>query len=300
MRLAQFDKFIENHSMGQMLLTDSDLELLLEFEKNSSIDSLSRSIHKDPTVISRQLKRISEKADVLSKISGRWTINESGRRLNQATRDFIKIQGSILLKESHIRIGTNREFSARIIAKDISNFKDLIGAHSILLNTFEYGIESALLAGEIDLGFDCGRPQSPEIQFKHIHSEEIAIVTSPDYFKKFFKKNITPSEVMELPHIYCERLDPSPYLGVRDAIKNIIFSTNDISSARAACIESFGWAFLPTYAIHQEVESGLLQIIEPYRYSSESYGVWKLRSRVHLNDEFLTLTKWFKAMSSFK
>ena len=283
-----------------MVLTDTDLELLLEFEKNSSIDSLSRSINKDPTVISRQLKRIAEKADVISKISGRWTLNESGRRINQATRDFIKIQGSILVKENHIRIGTNREFSSRIIAKDISQIKDLIGAHSILLNTYEYGIENALLTGEIDLGFDCGRPQSPEIQFKHVHSEEITVVASINFSKKYIKKNISIMELVELPHIFCERLNPSQFMGNKEVIKNIVFSTNDIASARAACVESFGWAFLPTYAVRNEIELGSLQIVEPFQYSSENYGVWKLRSRLHLNEEFLTLTKWFKTLSGFR
>lgn len=286
--------------MARMLLSDTDLELLLEFENNSSIDSLSRSIHKDPTVISRQLKRIAEKADVLTKIAGRWTLNESGRRINQATRDFIKIQSSILVKENHIRIGTNREFASRIIAKDIATIKELIGAHSIALNTYEYGIENALLAGEIDLGFDCGRPQSPEIQFKHIQSEELTVVASPDFYINHLKKNILITELIELPHIFCERLNPGELMGIRDSVKNIIFSTNDIASARGACLESCGWAFLPTYAVRQEIDLGLLRIVEPFQYTNEYYGVWKLRSRVHLNEEFLNLTKWFKSLSTFK
>lgn len=280
--------------MEKFVLSDSDLHLLLEFENNPSIEALSKALAKDPTVISRQLKRISELADVLAKVSGRWTLNEAGRRLNQSTRDFIKTQNAILSKEKHIRIGTNREFAARVVAKNLAQIKDILQANSISLNTYESGIEQALLSGEVDLGFDCGRPASPEVQFKHVFPEEIAIVTSPAFAKKYLKPKITLQEVLELPHIFCERLDPSQIIGPSNKAKNFSFITNDIASARACCVASMGWALIPTYAIQHELESGQLKIVDSFSYAEERYGVWKLRARKHLQFEYDALIEWFK------
>lgn len=282
--------------MEKFVLSDSDLHLLLEFENNPSIEALSKALAKDPTVISRQLKRISEQADVLVKISGRWTLNDAGRRLNQSTRDFIKTQNAILSKEKLIRIGTNREFAARVVAKNFASLKDSLAAHSILLNAYESGVEQALLSGEIDIGFDCGRPNSPEVQFKHIFPEEIAVVVSQAFAKKFLKPKITLLEVMELPHIFCERLDPAVLIGPANKPKHVAFTTNDIASVRAGCIASIGWAFLPTYTIQQELDAGTLKIVEPFSYTEERYGVWKLRARKHLQSEFDASIEWLKSL----
>lgn len=285
--------------MKHLVFSDSELELLLEFEKNPSIEALSQSLHKDGTVISRQLKRISEKAEVIAKISGRWKLNEAGRRLNQSTRDFICTQNSILHNEKSLRIGTNREFATRIISKNITGIKDLLEAKRLSLNTYEYGIENALLSGEIDLGFDCGRPNSPEIQFKLLHKEEMAVVASQDFIKKNLKKKPIIEDILELPHIYCNRLEVALYIDPNLNAKNICITTNDVATARSICEEGIGWALLPVYTIQSEIRLGLLIIIQPFVYSSEQYGVWKLRSRTQLNKDFSVLENWFRAFSGF-
>lgn len=286
--------------MPHLILTDTELELLLEFEKNSSLESLSQVLNKDATVVSRQLKRISEKAEVLLKVSGRWKINEAGRRLNQSTRDFIRTQNAILLKEKTLRLGTNREFATRIIAKEVAAIKEILGIKQLSLNTYEYGIENALLRGEIDMGFDCGRPISPEIQFKLTHSEEIAAAATPDFIKKNLEKKPTLDSLLQLSHISCNRLEISNFMGANLMAKEIFITTNDIASARAMCMEGFGWVLLPTYSIAREIEEGRLKIIQPFVYTNEQYGVWKLRSRIQLNEEFVALEKWFKNLTTFK
>ena len=73
----------------RLTFTDREAELLLAFETHSSLDALSKKYSRDITVISRTLKRIASKADVLDKIGGRWRLTDLGRRLNQLTQDFI-------------------------------------------------------------------------------------------------------------------------------------------------------------------------------------------------------------------
>ena len=89
-------------------------------------------------------------------------------------------------------------------------------------------------------------------------------------------------------------------MGANLIAKDIFISTNDIASARSMCVEGFGWSLLPIYSIAREIEEGLLKVIQPFVYTNEQYGVWKLRSRIQLNNEFAALEKWFKNLTTFK
>ena len=92
-------------SSMDFILTSSEAYLLIQFEQNPSLEALANTLHRDPTAISRQLKRISEKGDFLVKASGRWRITQSGMRINQATKDYILSQNKVLDKKIHLKIG---------------------------------------------------------------------------------------------------------------------------------------------------------------------------------------------------
>lgn len=278
--------------MEKMLLSDNDIETLIAFEKNSSLELLAKALGKDQTVISKRLKQISEKADVLTKVSGRWCLNETGKKIIRLSEDFIHAQQSILQNRKHIRLGTSREFAAKFVSPNIEKIKKQIGAYSITLNAYENGIEEALLNGEIDLGFDCGRPNSAEVRFKLCLPENIAVVVSSAMNKQLGKTNITEQVLMKLPYISCARLSPGLIMGSHLIAQNVVFSTNDIASARSACINSSGWALLPTYTVLTELKDKKLVILNEFEYTSEKYGVWMLRSRNHLDKEFQELQNW--------
>ncbi len=284
---------IHSTMSNPFILSENDLFLLLKFEGSPSLEQLAQHLGKDPTVISRQLKRISEKSDALIKISGRWSLTEVGRQLNNLSRDFLASQNSILQKKRHLRIGTNREFANKIIAPAAKQLTSKLNVHFLTIKAYERGIEEALLNGEIDLGFDCGKPQNPDIQYSQVIYEIISAVASPNFFKQ---QNITEDNIDDLlatPHINCDRLDVTTIFGNEYVANNIKYFTNDLAAARALCLASEGWAILPHYAIKEELQKAKLIAIKKLTIKTEKYGVWKLRQR-KLQDEFNYLKSWLE------
>lgn len=281
----------------QFLLNSADAELLIHFEQNPSLSSLSNTLGRDPTVISRQLKRISECGDFLTKISGRWKLTNSGKKINQLTRDYILAQNKIVQQKIHLKIGATREFSARILGNHYQDFKKNLNVDSISIISIEGGIEQALLKGEIDIGFDCGRPYSPEVLYKQVLDEPISPVASKKMLVKL--KTIKKfNDLEDFPHIYCERLHPEAVKQGKFHLKNISSHTNDIATARSLCISSQGWALLPVYAIKEELQTGRLNVINDIAFRGAKFGVFQLRTRKNLVPYFEKAIKWILSKKS--
>ena len=86
------------------------------------------------------------------------------------------------------------------MAVHMESFLSLLPDHEVTLIALENGVESKLLSGEIDLGFDGGRPYSPEITYKQVLSESISAVASPQLLKKYGAgKN---HELHTLPYVF--------------------------------------------------------------------------------------------------
>lgn len=64
------------------------LKLLLHFEAAESLLELSLRLHKDQSVVSRNLQSLAEVAPVLEKINRRWTLTELGRKVIVESRQF--------------------------------------------------------------------------------------------------------------------------------------------------------------------------------------------------------------------
>ncbi len=272
------------------ILTTTEAELLVHFEQCLSIESLVNKLNKDPTVISRQLKRIASKGNFLIKASGRWKITTTGKKFNQLTRDYILAQNKITNNETHLRIGATREFSALILANNYQVLKKRLGIDSISFISTELGVEESLLNGEVDLGFDCGRPFSPDLIFEQCIDEPISVVVSKKDFDTY--KDIKSLE--GCPHIFCERIDPEKYINNGFRLKNIASRTNDIATAKNLCLSSEGWALLPNYAIKKELASGELRIINDLISHQERFGVYYLRRRKELQGIFKKSILWLK------
>ncbi|WP_164848344.1 LysR substrate-binding domain-containing protein [Halobacteriovorax sp. HLS] len=262
----------------EFILSTTEAQLLIQFELNPSLELLAKTLHRDPTAISRQLKRISEKSDFLVKVSGRWKITETGVKFNQATKDYLLSQNKIVHNEIHLKIGSTREFCSRILA---SNYKTLVkelGVKSISIIALDGSIESALLSAHIDLAFDCEKPYSPDIRFKRIFKEPISPVISSKNFKQY-QKITNFKELEDYPHILCERLAPESVSRKAFSARQIVAHTNDIAVSKELCLGSHGWALLPIYTIKNELKSKKLKVIGDLTYSYEKFGVWYLRER---------------------
>jgi nicotinamidase-related amidase len=68
--------------------TTEQLELLLAFEEARGLADLSEILHKDPSVVSRNLQRLSEIAPVIVKENRKWQITKLGNELNKESKKF--------------------------------------------------------------------------------------------------------------------------------------------------------------------------------------------------------------------
>ena len=274
-------------------LTAEEAELLIEFESQPSLTELAKQIGRDHSIVARMLKRISEKFPVVEKKAGKWTLTDMGRQLNDSTRSSIAQQNSILSAHSILRIGTNREFSSRILAPDFLNLQKLFPHTELHINSYESGSEQALLAGLIDISIDCDRPYDPEIAYKLVVSEPIVVVANKNFIKKY-KNEISKNEYMSLPHLMCNRLHPDKILFKSDNQLNIVSRFNYIASTHSACAEGAGWALLPRYAVATELESGALTQIDKNLFGKSKYGIWWPRRRAYLKDTAEKLIQWLE------
>lgn len=279
----------------QFTLSSDQCELLLAFETAPTLNALAASMGRDISVVSRSLARIAEKLPVVEKQAGRWILTEMGRRLNQHTRDSLQFQNSLSQKQELLKIGTNREFAARIIGPRLKELIDLFPQTQLTIHSYERGTEEPLMSGLIDIGFDCERPFAPEIAYKLFIDEHIVAVCQP----RFFRKNaalIRDGELARLPHLLCDRLFPDRILEMSENRMEILARFNDIATARAACVAGLGWALLPLYAVRKEISARELQVVETMKRGGSKYGVWWLRSRVNLRPQVERLSVWMKTV----
>ena len=273
------------------LLTTSELELLMAFESATSLENISQFLGKDISNVSRSLSKISEKLPVVEKQNNRWCLTDLGKRLNQHTKDSIQFQRSLTSQQSFLKIGTNREFSSRILGSRLEELKLIFPNTQLRICAFEDGTEQPLLNGLIDIGIDCERPHAPDVSYKFSISEKIIAVCTPA-FRKTNLKNINKDRITSLPHLLCDRLYPDRLLKRSDNKLNVTASFNDIATTRAACLNHSGWALLPQYAVQKELNEKTLMQLDIPDITGSNYGIWWLRSRKFLEPSAMNLKNW--------
>ena len=129
--------------------TDEAL-LLLEYEKSESIAQVAKTFKRDPSVISRSLKRLSEKLPVLEKVQGKWVVTALGQKFNAWTAEAMTSQQNILNQRVVIKIASTKEFANRYLIESISDLFPSDKFH-IHIYTFDKESELLLLNGQVDL-----------------------------------------------------------------------------------------------------------------------------------------------------
>jgi len=281
---------------NQFILSSEDCELLLELEKSGTIEKTAKAVAKDPSGISRQLNRIAGLYPAIEKRQGKWIVTNIGKRLNNYTRDAIQIQKQLIKNLAVLRIGTNREFGARVIGPHFADLQNLFPNTRLVIHTFEQGTEEALLNGKIDIGIDCERPNDPDISYKLILDEPIVSVCSKSFYKKH-KTEIESKKIYSTPHLLCERLYPDKIFSKNSNQINIHAIFNDVATARAACLSGVGWGLFPRYAVENEIKDKKLVVIDEKNRGLSKYGVWSLRNRKSNSENADLVCSWLKKQS---
>ncbi|MDA8792101.1 LysR family transcriptional regulator [Bacteriovoracaceae bacterium] len=282
-------------NFDRMTLSKDESELLMAFEQAESIEKVANVLKKDPSGVSRQIKKITEVCDALEKKNGKWRITELGKKLNSITRNYIAQQNLTIHGKRLLRIGTNREFASRILATSFSRLQNSFPNFQFSLTTHENGTEESLINGEIDVSFDCGKPYDPIIGFKQIKSDEIVAVCAPDFYKKYHVE-IEKNKLNQIPHLLCVRLYPHLRSNQEEFHSNVIASFNDIATTREVCLHSVGWALLPQYSVQKELKEEKLIKIKSHQWETTKYGVWWSRERFKDQSTILELQSFLEKL----
>jgi DNA-binding transcriptional LysR family regulator len=137
-------------------------------------------------------------------------------------------------------------------------------------------IEQMPLSGQADVGFDCGRLHSPFIRYRLVKSEPLTVVLSPALKLKGKVRRV--QDLLQFPHIEYTRISAEQRLGLGERIRNISFVGDSIASCRTACVTGLGWALLPVYSVHAELQKNVLGLLDELKCEEEKFGVWQLRS----------------------
>lgn len=278
--------------MNAFGLNTEDALLLLEYEKSESITEVANAFKRDPSVVSRNLKRLSERLPVLEKSQGKWIVTELGKKFNSWTMEAVLSQQSILDRKIELKIASTREFANRYLIDAISKLfpKNQYHIHII---TFESESEKLLLNGQVDLVFDCGKPYDPQIAFKRAAEEKMSLLVSKEFQKKY--KIETSEDLRDLEYIHYSRNNLAKVYNMTGDKLKIGMTLNDIALVRKAVIISEGWSMLPLYTVKKEIKEGkLVEVKQVKKWKLESYkfGVWWNRDKTYLAPQVEIAVDW--------
>ncbi len=270
-----------------------DCALIAALEERSSLTELSRFLGRDPSVLSRQLNKIVSRFPLAEKTSGKWKLTATGKRVAEWFKKASFEQAALLNKKTLIRLGSTREFSARVIAPQLKEIRRQCDTANFSLYSFEDGVEQQLLNGTIDIGIDCGRPNDPQIVFKRLVPEPLVIVACPEFWQKNSVRSL--EDLQSLPYFWYSRINLERTLEFRESLATPLCSFNDVASLREALVrEDNAWALLPRYTIKRELALNLLSEFSLESSRQESFGIWHLRARSDLKCVVALLEEWLK------
>jgi DNA-binding transcriptional LysR family regulator len=274
----------------RFLISSQECELLLAFECKSNLQELSELFNKDISVLSRNLKSIAKKSDLLEKQHGRWVLTDKGKALNAWSREAMYSQRLSLERQKSLKIAATREFASRIL---LPQARGLIGDEDISVSIIssDAGIERLILAGQADFGFDCGRPYSPSIAFKRIVRERFVTIAAPIFIERSHIADF--SNLKDKDHLRFMRNEGAVW--DLDVEASHYFGTfSDMASLREACKLGFGWAVIPYYAVKKELNEGSLVEVLGKEFADQKFGVWWLRERKNIAAWVERAAKWLE------
>ncbi|MBI3558075.1 MAG: substrate-binding domain-containing protein [Deltaproteobacteria bacterium] len=290
MRFMQVDSLQNGITFG---LTSEQCELLLTFEMAGSLTHLAALVRRDVSVVSRSLQKIAQTVPVLEKQQGKWRLSPLGRDVNNWTRDAAASQKRILNSRTILKIASTREFAARVLAAKLPELLKDNPDTALSIVTAEDGVEKLLLAGDADLGFDCGRPEDASVRFRTVQPETFAVIASPKFLARHDVRS--HKDLINLPHLQYKRTSATRMLQLSYEVAHVVATFNDIAVIREACVAGMGWAVLPVYAIQLELQARKLKTVSGWKIQDERFGVWWLRGRPSIEPWVTRSVKWLEA-----
>lgn len=266
-----------------------DCLLLADLIKVRNLSELARLRQRDLSVISRRLTNLAKSTPYVRKQGLKWEVTREGRALTDWVRDAMQRQSEALLVRPTLTVAATIEFTSRVLAP---NLRAVFGADVFVrVLARDESIEPEILAGKADLGFDCGRPQSPLIRFRAVAPEPFCIVAAPQFGLQRAGRSVEGWQ--SRPFIACSRIPVYSLLGLTKNLDCVALEFTTLSGAREACVAGLGWTVLPRYCVSNELQQGTLVELPPDRaLPEERFGVWWLRDNRSVTRWVADATRW--------
>lgn len=267
-------------------LSTQQCRLLLALERSSTLSEVANHLRRDASVVSRQLKQISEIAPLVRKHGAAWRLTEMGQKFCVWTRHALEAQQLLLSETRSKRISAPPDIAERIVAPNLASLKCALKAETVSIRS-ETDPGSALLGGESDAAIHSGLSHNSSIREKTIADIPIVIVGSNHFLERHGVRTLL--DLRPLPFLNQESSRLPPVLLRELNICRVSATFTDTPSIREAVIAGAGWAALPLYAVKREIEQGQLIPLPESRFFEKLRVFWN-----STQEEPTQLIEWLK------
>lgn len=278
---------------NQYPVPTEDCRILWAVHNSKSVREAAKLLGCDHSGLLRKISRISEEHKIIHKIEGKWILSEMGVQLINWMNQSIKSQKHILNINKSLKISSYGWLLDEIL---IDNIKDLKKSISNLENIYlsvQTDNETELKTSNIDFVISCRPPESPDIIYNRITSEEWIIIIPKSWEDQF--KNKSKTEVFSI-------LSGKPYIKHIDLNQNkefennisfkIDYKFNRLGHIKTAVKNELGWAYVPLLSVKSTFSRNCISILDIDLPITNYLCLWRLRSRKDLIDVHETVLKW--------
>ena len=175
----------------------------------------------------------------------------------------------------------------------VSGLIELEQKIEISITVSDQGLEKQLISGDVDFGFEFGRPSDPAIRFRSSAKHPVIAVATPEFVAERKVTNVI--ELSEHPFLFFTRLGQFRCWPPLFSIGPVFGRFNDAGLAREAALLGLGWSVLPKMTVEKELEEGKLVVIPGWQ-GQEAFGVWWTTGRDSLKPWVDWATHWLSLL----
>ncbi len=252
------------------------LRLFVQVVDQGSFSAVARHTHATPSSVSRQISRLEEGLGtrLLQRTTRQQVLTEAGRVYLQHARQIIEDVEAAQRAVSDLghapsgilRVTAEADLALALLNPILPEFLELYPDLRVQLHT-SAAMEDLIGRG-IDVAIRVGHLSDSALIAKPLTQSRSLLVASPEYLKA----NDRPKHPEDLPHLSCLsfRVDtdqPKWQFKTGDTVLTVPVSGRMQASSlvllKEAAKSGFGIAMLPTWIIHDDLDSGRLVRVLP-------------------------------------
>lgn len=287
--------------MDRFVISSEDCIILLAIRETSSLREAAKLLNCDAGGLLRKVQRIEVEHGLIEKNQNRWQLTNKGLDLVVWARESILEQKKLLLSESTVRIAATTWFAERVLIPNLRELPRQFKSNRIDFLTPESDFETTLLEGGCDFVIICHPPENPLIAHKRICIEKWSVVASKDLLEKQNSsgKACSIHDLLSKPYIQHRNLNHIELLELDHHLPSVFNASMDsLIGVRSALIHTYGWSFVPTALVKDEINKGVLLKIDYSVKMDRSVCLWWVRNSSTAKTKTSILSSWLDTCCS--